>query len=245
MAADARIALLAGLIDHAPTFPPTSLDAEDAIAEDRRARKSAERFMLGRLVWPASRLREIANEERELSLVLDDGTVSDPRDAAVELRRPRSLDGVAGLPAEVYVELPLAGPLEDELDALAARRLRAKVRCGGTAVPSVPDLARFLRGCRERGLSFKATAGLHHAVRTDREHGLLNVLAAVVFGDEEAALAEEDPGAFALTADGFDWRGRRADSAELARAREGLRSIGSCSFFEPVDELRRLGAVPL
>jgi hypothetical protein len=30
-------------------------------------------------------------------------------------------------------------------------------------------------------LVFKATAGLHHPVRSNGEHGFLNVLAAVVF----------------------------------------------------------------
>jgi hypothetical protein len=29
------------------------------------------------------------------------------------------------------------------------------------------------------------------------------------------------------------------------RAREALRSIGSCSFWEPVDDLRALGVLPL
>ncbi|MBD0330378.1 MAG: hypothetical protein ICV64_09795 [Thermoleophilia bacterium] len=245
MSGDARTALLAGLIDHAPTFPPASLAPDAALTEDRRARESAERALLARLVWPASRLGELGDEKRELSLVLDDGPVSDPRVAAVELRRPQSLDGIAGPTTEVYVELPLDGRLADELEALAARGLRAKVRCGGAAVPSVDELAKFLRACRERRLPFKATAGLHHAVRTEREHGFLNLLAAVVFGDEQAALAEQDPGAFALTTEAFAWRDRRAGPDELARARrERLRAIGSCSFFEPVEELRALGMLP-
>lgn len=244
-AADARLSLLAGLIDHAPTFPPASLEPEAALAEDRRARASAERELLGRLVWPASRLDALGAEERLLSVVLDDGAVEDGRVEAVELRRPASLDGLGDAAREVFVELPLDAALEEDLDALAERGLGAKVRCGGASVPSIAELASFLRGCRERGLAFKATAGLHHAVRGQREHGFLNVLAAVVFGDEEEALAERDAHAFALTADGFAWRDRHAGAAELAQARrERLRSIGSCSFFEPVEELRALGMLP-
>ena len=49
------------------------------------------------------------------------------------------------------------------LDEVAARGVRAKVRCGGERVPPVEELAQFIRGCRERGIVFKATAGLHHA----------------------------------------------------------------------------------
>ena len=118
---------------------------------------------------------------------------------------------------------------------MAARRL-----------PPVESLACFSDACRERRLAFKATAGLHHAVRRNGEHGFLNLFAAAVFGDEDAALAESDAEAFALDADGFSWGARRADAEELARARrERLHSIGSCSFLEPVEELEKLGVLPL
>jgi len=118
----------------------------------------------------------------------------------------------------------------------------SKIRCGGAAIPSVEELADFIHGCRERGVLFKATAGLHHAYPTEAgEHGFLNVLAASVFGDEEEALRAQ-PGSFALDADSFRWNGRVADAEVLARAREDLiHSIGSCSFFEPAGELEALG----
>ena len=118
----------------------------------------------------------------------------------------------------------------------------SKIRCGGAAIPSVDELAAFIRGCRERRVVFKATAGLHHAYPTEAgEHGFLNVLAASVFGDEEEALSAR-PGAFALDSESFRWNGRAAGAEDLARAREKLiHSIGSCSFFEPVGELEMLG----
>ena len=51
-------------------------------------------------------------------------------------------------------------------------------------MPTVEELADFIRGCRSRGLVFKATAGLHHAYPTQAgEHGFLNVLAAAVSTD--------------------------------------------------------------
>jgi hypothetical protein len=118
----------------------------------------------------------------------------------------------------------------------------SKIRCGGAAIPSVADVAAFIRRCREERILFKATAGLHHAYPTAAgEHGFLNVLAAVVFGDEEDAL-REGSGAFALDVESFRWRDRVASAAELAEIRASqFYSIGSCSFFEPVGELEELG----
>jgi hypothetical protein len=128
------------------------------------------------------------------------------------------------------------------LDDVAAAGARAKVRCGGATVPSVEELAAFVRGCRERGIVFKATAGLHHAYPTAAgEHGFLNLLAAAVFGDEEDAL-RASAGSFELDASSFRWHTRAAAPEQLTRVRETLlHSIGSCSFFEPVAELTELG----
>jgi hypothetical protein len=118
----------------------------------------------------------------------------------------------------------------------------SKLRCGGAAIPSVEDVAAFVRNAREQGILFKATAGLHHAYPTAAgEHGFLNLLAAVVFGDEEDAL-REGRGAFELDAESFRWHDRSADADDLAEIRASLfHSIGSCSFFEPVGELEELG----
>jgi hypothetical protein len=72
------------------------------------------------------------------------------------------------------------------------------------------------------------------------------MLAAVVFGDEESALAETDPAVFRLDENAFSWRERSASAQELTRARkDSFHSIGSCSFFEPVEELEALGVLPL
>jgi hypothetical protein len=243
---DARVALLERLIDHAPLFPPASLPLPEALAEDARARVSAHAFVLGRFVCPASRLGELADVGRGVSVVLDAELASHDRVEALEL--PPSLPLAAVEPAgrEVYAEVPLDDATEGRLDEVARAGMRAKVRCGGAAVPDVGQLARFVRACRERGIVFKATAGLHHAVATDGEHGFLNLLAAVVFGDEEGALAERDPAAFAVDGEGFRWRDRVAGPPEIAEARRGgLHSIGSCSFFEPVAELELLGVLPL
>jgi hypothetical protein len=212
---DARRALLTRFFDHAPMFPPASLPPAEALAEDRRARESEHAWMLGRLVWPAAQLSELPQDEgRALAVV---GPGNEQQDDAVYLE---------GVP----------------LDEVAARGLRAKIRCGGERIPSVEDLAGFVRGCRERGLVFKATAGLHHAYPTGSgEHGFLNVLAAAVFGNEEEALRERAP-AFSLDAESFRWRDEEALPPRLADVRDSLfHSIGTCSFFEPVEELQALG----
>ncbi len=214
---DARRALLTRFFDHAPTFPPASLPPAEALADDRRARASEHAWLLGRLVWPAARLSELPQDEGRALGVVDGGT--ERQDEAVYLE---------GVP----------------LDEVAARGLRAKIRCGGERIPAVDELAGFIRGCRERGLVFKATAGLHHAYPTrEGEHGYLNLLAAAVFGDEEEALRERAP-AFALDAASFRWRDREAPPARLADVRASLfHSVGACSFFEPVQELERLGVI--
>jgi hypothetical protein len=212
---DARRALLGRLFDHAAMFPPASLPLEEALAEDDRARASEHAWLLARFVVP-------------------EGVEVDDRDVAVVF---------GGIERQGDVEY-----VEGE----------TKVRCGGQRIPSVDELAAFVRRCRDHGLVFKATAGLHHAYPTwaggdsveaavarpetggSGEHGFLNLLAAVVFGDEEEAL-RAPRGSFELDERSFRWDGRVADAAACARVRETLfHSIGSCSFFEPVGELEEL-----
>ena len=111
-----------------------------------------------------------------------------------------------------------------------------------TARMRVRDLAAFVSRCRELGVPFKGTAGLHHPVAAPGRHGYLNLLAAATFGDDEAALAETDAAAFALDDERFAWRDREAGPEELARVRRDVFvGFGSCSVAEPVDDLRVLG----
>jgi hypothetical protein len=231
---DARTAALSALIDHAPLFPPASLPMPEALEEDRRARADENAWMLARLVWPSSRLAELEGEDRALSVLVDGPYRGDLRAEAVETRWASGLDGLVG---EAYVELPLGDELEERVATLAGRGLRAKVRCGGAEVPTRAELGRFLRACRQAGVPFKATAGLHHPLAAAGRHGFLNVLAACAFADEEA-LDEH----VSLTPESLRWRDREARVEELTRVRrQQLVSVGSCSFFEPIDELKELG----
>jgi hypothetical protein len=130
------------------------------------------------------------------------------------------------------------GPEERQGDVVY-REGETKLRCGGARVPTVDEVAAFVRRCREQGLRFKATAGLHHALPTDGEHGFLNLLAACVFGDEEEMLTTRD---LSLDPEAFRAGGRAADADTCARVRRELfASVGSCSFAEPVGELKQLG----
>ena len=143
---------------------------------------------------PASKLAELGDEPLRLSVVLDTGALP-PADSRIEAVEAAGLDPEVLFDAapEVYCELPLRDDISFRILQLGELGLRAKVRCGGSVLPSVPGLAEFVQACRRLEVPFKATAGLHQPLRHGDEHGFLNLLAAAVFGDEEEALADEDP----------------------------------------------------
>ncbi|MFN7930831.1 MAG: hypothetical protein U0Y68_23480 [Blastocatellia bacterium] len=162
-----------------------------------------------------------------------------------------------------YFEIPITTNPAALIEAIGLARARAKVRTGGltaNAFPSLPDLARFLCLCAEGRVPFKATAGLHHALRgsyrltyepdTDSAtmNGFLNVLLAMAFArfdfsdtELEELLVESSPTAFIFDEEGVQWRRHRLtrDQLELARRQIGM-AFGSCSFEEPVKELQAL-----
>lgn len=230
-------ALFGRLIDHAPLFPPAQLPLPEALEDHRLAREGPHGWIVRRFVTPASVLDRLNSELLALSVVCD--ADFDPSDARIESLEipPNGLLWKTG--AETYVETdPHVVPAFASQIARSGARL--KIRCGPKA-PSVDSLAAAIRACREHSLPFKATAGLHHAVRQEGQHGFVNLLAAAIFGDEETVLAEEDEGAFAIDDGAFRWRDRTASVAEVERARGLFVAFGSCSFDEPVDDLRRLG----
>jgi hypothetical protein len=189
-----------------------------------------------------SRLFDHAAMFPPASLPLDEALAEDDRARA---SRHAWLLGRFVVPAGVVVEdreVAVVGAGRERQGDVEYVEGETKIRCGGARIPPVEEVAGFLRGCRERGLVFKATAGLHHAYPTPRgQHGFLNLLAAATFGDEEAAL-RAPRGSFELDERSFRWDGREADAETCARTRTTLfHSIGSCSFFEPVGELEALG----
>jgi hypothetical protein len=180
--------------------------------------------------------------------------------AAVEVALPEQMpasEAVAALdahlPGEVtgFLEVPRGARQEDALDALVGTRYLAKFRTGGLVPEAHPDereLSRTILGAVGRGLSFKCTAGLHHAVRhTDgalEQHGFLNVLLATdaaLRGAQPAELAEilaeRSPGVVAGQV------AAAARDGRLARARARFLSFGTCSITDPVTDLTALGLV--
>ena len=164
---DARRTLFAGLIDHAPTFPPAQLPLAEGLAEHRRVRDGDTGWIVNRFVCPASKLAELGDETLRLSVVLDEGGLPEA-DERIEAVEAAGIDPEVMIDAapEVYCELPLLYDVSFRILQLGELGIRAKVRCGGATTPRVPDLAGFVAACRRLGVPFKATAGLHHPVRT-------------------------------------------------------------------------------
>jgi hypothetical protein len=170
-------------------------------------------------------------------------------------RMPRTL--------QAYIEVPIDRDPRDLLAAVRQLGGRAKVRTGGVtndAFPTTRDLIRFLRGCAQAGLPFKATAGLHHPLRAEYRltyapdspvgvmFGFLNVFLTTAFlraGMEETdasrLLEEGSAEAFQIDEGGIAWKGHRLDLDGLREARRfGVVSFGSCSFAEPIGDLEAL-----
>lgn len=241
-------ALLDGLIDYAGLFPPASLPLERALANYHHYRMSNCAWMLGRFVIPAAQLQRVPTQFDTAFAVLSDQ--DHPRADAIESKT------IISTSKPTYCEVTL-----EQLDDLQAAGAFAKIRTGGitpAAIPSVETVAAFLTACAARRLPFKATAGLHHPLRSRHPlayepdapsavmHGFVNVFFAAALAwhghsDIAPVLAESDPAAF-----WFDERAHCLDlslsTGEIAEARlHFAHSFGSCSFEEPIADLEELG----
>ncbi|OIR12242.1 MAG: hypothetical protein BEU05_03285 [Marine Group III euryarchaeote CG-Bathy2] len=158
-----------------------------------------------------------------------------------------------------FHEFAVDDHLEPTLAALAGASAGAKLRCGGVsagAFPAPEQVARFIIAARDAGVTTKFTAGLHHPVRHfddsvgTETHGFLNLYvggmlahtAGLNWQELAGIITDQSPDAFALTGVGVEWRGRLVRSEDVARLRENaLLGQGSCSFAEPVADLRDMG----
>lgn len=186
-----------------------------------------------------------------------------PEAEAVERLAP-SFQGLEG-----YFELP--SELDPRPFVPALRRVggRGKIRTGGVTpelIPEPHEVARFIHTLASEQIPFKATAGLHHPLRGEYPltyepgsargtmFGFLNVFLAAAFAQQgsldqqtlQELLEERDPGAFSFDDETVRWRHgdhhHEIDVATLALNRKLVAtSYGSCSFAEPVDDLRALG----
>lgn len=277
-------ALIEHVVDYAGLYPPANADVLTAARNYASYRASDDRWMLGRFVVGVAKLGELRAVIRSLrpvetawpvTVVVPDpaaatGAIRGVDDAAITIE---SIEVKAKTPTEVamlgrsadrkrdvYVEVALDGSLDAMLDAVAAAKLRAKVRTGGVTADAVPlavDVVRFLRGCIDRGIGFKATAGLHHPLRgtyrltydgdakSGEMFGFLNVFLAATLmrgalsdDDAQALLEESDESAFVIDDQTIAWHEHVADLETITATRARFAtSFGSCSFREPVDEL--------
>lgn len=152
--------------------------------------------------------------------------------------------------------------------ALAGNDAAGKIRCGGVKpemIPPTEGVARCVAAFAIAQVPFKGTAGLHHPVRAEHPlsyasdaprgvmHGFMNLFigAALLHArqiDEAgvvSVLQLRDPAAFEFTDDAVRVRTgdgeHMLDVMALSAARERFcLSYGSCSFEEPLDDLRGL-----
>jgi hypothetical protein len=174
----------------------------------------------------------------------------------------KQICGIAPSGLKVYFEFP-ANHRAECLAAVAGCGRKAKIRTGGETAdkfPAAASVIEFIRSCAAANVAFKATAGLHHPLRSVHRftyqpesasgmmHGFINLFLVAAFLREgmenEVAvqlLEEQSAEAFHFALDGVTWRQHRLSRDEIAAARRSFAiSFGSCSFMEPIDDLRLL-----
>lgn len=163
----------------------------------------------------------------------------------------------------VFVEVPVNNDPVPLLTAIGDAGASAKIRTGGVtedAFPSSSDVARFIHTAARLGVPFKATAGLHHPRQGEYRltyepgspiapmFGFLNIFMAAAFARQGAdpkilrqVLEDGEATAFRFTRTGAAWSDRRVETEDIAAMRGDLGiSFGSCSFTEPMDDLRSM-----
>ncbi|MBE2226469.1 MAG: hypothetical protein IAE93_03980 [Ignavibacteria bacterium] len=133
-----------------------------------------------------------------------------------------------------------------------------KLRTGGTEPAAFPEpevIAFAIMTCCEFDVPMKCTAGLHHPIRHFNEgvkanmHGFLNVFSAGIMAysnnlDEAELLEvlnEDDPYEFTFNENGFVWNDTEVSNDEITGSRERfMLSYGSCSFDEPIEDLKTM-----
>ena len=257
------------LVDDAAVFPPGNAELADALRAYADRRQEWWSDLVGSFVVTDNALGSVPADV-PVSVVLTSGAgavegvgtlaarkglllaglevaVRDADDPVGNVRRIDAAARAAELDVPVFIELP--GPATAAwlaaADEVAACDHRLKLRLGNVDHDLVPDsatVAAWIDAALDRETRFKATAGLHRAVRHEPEgggaHGFLNVLAATkvlwdggLIDDGVDALEQRDG---AVLAAGLAGPG-------LSSARRWFTSFGSCSVTEPLEDLVALG----
>ena len=276
--------LLAGLFDYAGLYPPASLSIRSAANNYLEYRNGEHAWALGRFIVNLDRIEELRSVvgqsfgQMKLSVIASETTDWDnltdlihsgaPIDS-IEIKCGNAVDierFASQIPCELttYFEIGMDAARREALDAIAATGTRAKIRMGGViadAFPSIADVAQMLENLAAIRLPFKATAGLHHPVRSRRPltyqpqspqgtmHGFVNLscAAALIYAGANheharAMLEEQDPSMWRVSSNTIQWRDRSWTADQIAEIRNRfLISIGSCSFEEPIHDLQTLG----
>ena len=171
------------------------------------------------------------------------------------------------LPTDItaYFEIDTDENFAELVSTLSIRSQRAKIRTGGVtndAFPGSREVIRFVRTCTAANVPFKATAGLHHPLRCFKPltyaenaphgtmHGFLNLMLMTGLAREsyrvsllEDLMEEEFEEVFIFRENGVGWRNDHfLTVAQLTALRQrGFISFGSCSFDEPIADLRTMG----
>lgn len=255
-----------GLVDDAAIFPPGDAPLHEATAAYGARRGEWYADLVGSFVLRDTDLPLVRGFDAPLSVVVTGGAgqlagpigaaarlglevaaveivVRDVDDPVGNVRRIDTAARDAGIDVPLFIELP--GPPTAAwlaaADEVAACDHRLKLRLGNVDHDLVPDsatVAAWVDAALDRELRFKATAGLHRAVRHEPEgggaHGFLNLMAATqalwdggTVDDATAVLEERDGTVLAAT--------------DVSSARRWFTSFGSCSVTEPLDDLTALG----
>lgn len=277
-------ALLAGLFDYAGLYPPASLSMRSAANNYLEYRRDKYASALGHFIVNLDRIEELRSlasdsfSQMKLSVIATENTGwqslvglidGGARIDTVEIKcgDAAAIERIVSqIPRQLttYFEVGMDAAGREALKAIAATAARAKIRMGGIAAeafPSVSDVAQMLENLAALRLPFKATAGLHHPVRSRQPltyqpqsphgvmHGFVNLCcaAALIYSGANheharALLEEQDPSAWRVSSNTIQWRDRSWTADQISEIRSGfLISIGSCSFEEPIRDLESLG----
>ena len=257
------------LIDDAAIFPPGDAPIHEATATYGSRRDEWYADLVGSFVLRDTDLPLVRGFGAPLSVVVTGGAgqlagplgaarrmgldvaaveiaVRDTDDPVGNVRRIDAAARAADIDVPLVIEIP--GPPTAQwlaaADEVAASEHRLKLRLGHVDHDLIPDsatVAAWIDAALDRETRFKATAGLHRAVRHDPEgggaHGFLNVLV--------ATQVLWDGGSVADATDALEQRdGAALAAADLSSARRWFTSFGSCSATEPLDDLISLGLLP-
>ena len=276
--------LLTGLIDYAGLYPPAGLDMQSVMRSYLSYARGQHAHALGRFLVDMNRLPELCQAAGDSMRSLRLSVIASPEAVSESLQRLLDdgfpIDAIeikTNLLAEVeriskriptglraYFEVPAGFPNSELFRAISAAGARIKLRMGGLsaeAFPSAQVIANMLKALSSRRIPFKATAGLHHPIRSRRPltnepgspvgtmHGFINLVCASAllhFGgetsDAKKVLDEENPGAWQVTPANVGWRSYSWSADQLRMVRQqSFISFGSCSFEEPLRDLEVLG----